>query len=162
MDAMNLLKRQHKEMNDLFDAFEKFDKHNDDKAKQSTFEQIADYLAIHTTIEESYFYPAARAQGTKEELAEAYDEHSEVKRLLLHAMKSTDHPGFSGLVAAIRGGLQHHIHEEENQLFPKVKKLLDKAQLDDIGAKMDKLAQELRTKGNARKNIKLTPAPAPA
>jgi hemerythrin superfamily protein len=157
MDATVLLKRQHKEVSALFDDFEAA---TGDKQKQRIFERIADELAIHTTIEETHFYPACRSRGTKEDLAEAYDEHKEVKKLLRHALASTDAPGFDGIVAAIRGAVEHHVDEEENQLFPKVKKLLDKAELDDIGDKMQAQADELKQRGNARAKIKPTPAPA--
>ncbi len=159
MDALDLLKGQHKEINALFDRFENSDQQSE---KLRLFEQIADMLAIHTMIEEKHFYPAARSKGTREDLAEAYDEHKEVKKLLLHAMKSTSAPGFDGLVAAIRGGLEHHIHEEETNLFPKVKKLLDKKELEDIRGKLDTMTEELRKKGNARTHISLTPVKAPA
>ncbi|MES2644631.1 MAG: hemerythrin domain-containing protein [Myxococcota bacterium] len=159
MDAMLLLKRQHKEVDALFDRYEK-SKDHDDKVK--LFEQIADELAIHTRIEETYFYPAARAKGTQDEIAEAYDEHKEVKKLLMDALKNTSAPGFDGRVAAIRGALDHHIHEEENELFPKVRKLCDKDDLDKVGDQMNELTEDLKKKGNARKNLSVTPAKAPA
>lgn len=159
MDSIALLKRQHKDVKALFDRFENSD---EDAEKLRIFQQIADFIAIHMIIEETHFYPAARAKGTREDLAEAYDEHKEVKKLLLHAMKSTSAPGFDGLVAAIRGGLEHHIDEEENNLFPKVQKLLDKKQLEEIGAKLDTMTNELRKKGNARTRISTTPEKAPA
>lgn len=159
MDAIKLLERQHREVEKLFEKFENSD---DDKVKLSTFEHIADVLAVHMEIEEKHFYPACRAKGTKDEVAEAYDEHKEVKRLVVHAMSSTQNPGFDGLVAAIKGGLHHHIHEEENQLFPKAKKLLDKDTLDDIGDKMNTMGEDLKQKGNARKLLTPARAKAPA
>lgn len=159
MDSMLLLKRQHKEVIDLFDRYEKAGGHND---KVKLFEQIADDLAMHTMIEETFFYPAARAKGTKDEIEEAYDEHMELKKLLMDAMKNTSAPGFDGRVAAIRGALEHHVREEENNLFPKVRKLCDKADLDRIGDQMNEMYDDLKRKGNARKNMSLTPAKAPA
>ncbi|MDP2309129.1 MAG: hemerythrin domain-containing protein [Pseudomonadota bacterium] len=159
MDAMLLLKRQHQELAGLFDRFEKS---NSEDTKLDLFNQIADALAIHTMIEEAWYYPAARSKGTKAELAEAYDEHKEVKRLLMDALKNTSAPGFDGRVAAIRGAVEHHVEEEENSLFPKVRKLLDKADLDRIGDQMNEMTEDLRRKGAARKRLSLTPAKAPA
>lgn len=159
MDAFTLLKRQHREVAALFEKFENSD---DDDTKQELFEQIADQLAIHTQIEEKYFYPACRAKSTQEDLAEAWDEHKEVKQLLVHALDSVDNPGFDGLVAAIKGGVEHHVDEEENELFPKVKKLLDKDELADIGDKMNALAESLLKKGNARNLLSKPAARAPA
>ena len=59
-------------------------------------------------------------------LEEAYDEHLEIKKLILDAMSSTDEPGFDGKVAALKGAVEHHVEEEEGELFPKVTKLLGK------------------------------------
>lgn len=157
MDATTLLERQHKEVAALFDEFENA---KDDAKKRRVFERIADNLAIHTMIEEAHFYPACRGRGTREDLAEAYDEHREVKKLLRHALSSTDAPGFDGIVAAIRGAVEHHVEEEEGNLFPKAKKLLGKDELTRIGDKMQQQADELRQRGRAREKLKLTPAHA--
>jgi hemerythrin superfamily protein len=159
MDALTLLMKQHREVEKLFEQFEAAD---DDDRKLEIFEKVADAIAVHATIEETYFYPALRSKGTREDLAEAYDEHNTVKQLLQTAMKSTDAPGFDGCVAAVKGALLHHVEEEESSLFKKARGLLDKDQFDDIGQKMQDLADDLWKKGDPRKSIKPAKMPAPA
>src|SRR3954447_9920886 len=134
MDAIKLLEQQHRMVEELFEQFEEAD---DETEKEALFEEIADNLAVHATIEERYFYPAVRARQTEEQLEEAYDEHLEVKKLLLDAMRSTDEPGFDGKVAALKGAVEHHVEEEEDELFPKVKKLLSTGALEALGQTME-------------------------
>ncbi len=151
MDAIRFLKTQHQEVEDLFEQFENSD---NEEQKQSLFEQIADDLAVHATIEERYFYPVVRAKQTEQEVEEAYDEHLEVKKLVLDCMSSTDDPGFDGKVAALKGAVLHHVEEEENQLFPEVKKLLDKGALEALGQRIEAEAADLEEEGSARFSIK--------
>jgi hemerythrin superfamily protein len=151
VDAIKFLKQQHDEVEDLFEEFENSES---DDEKLSLFEQIADDLAIHATIEERWFYPTVRAKQTEEQLEEAYDEHLEVKRLLLDCMSSTDEPGFDGKVAALKGAVLHHVEEEENEMFPEVKKLFEKDALEALGQQLEGEALTLEEKGNARLSVK--------
>jgi len=159
MDALALLEKQHREVEKLFGQFETA---KDEDRKIEIFEKLADAIAVHSTIEETHFYPALRSKGTKEDLAEAYDEHNTVKRLLVEAMRSTQSPGFDGLVAAVKGALLHHVKEEEGTLFPKARGALDKHQLGEIGQKMQAQADELFQKGSPRTSVKPTKVPTPA
>src|SRR4051812_10161025 len=152
MDAIKLLKTQHREVEKLFKAFEKSE---DDQEKQSLFEQIADDLVIHATIEERHFYPAVRARQTEEELEEAYDEHLEVKKLLADCLESTEEPGFDGKVAALQGAVLHHVEEEEGELFPKVEDLLGSEALEALGQIMESEAESIKSMGAPRKNLEV-------
>ena len=151
VDAIKFLKQQHDDVEGLFDEFENSE---NDQEKQSLFEQIADNLAIHATIEERYFYPAVRAKQTEQQLEEAYDEHLEVKKLILDCMNSTEEPGFDGKVAALKGAVLHHVEEEEGELFPKVKELFDKQGLDALGQQLEGEAASLEEQGGARFSVK--------
>src|SRR4051812_17370985 len=150
MDAIKLLEEQHREVEDLFEQFENTE---EDDQKQAIFEEIADALAIHATIEEKFFYPAVRARQTEEQLEEAYDEHLDVKKLLLKAMQTTEKPGWDAMVAAIKGAVEHHVEEEEDELFPEVRKLLAPDALEALGQVMEGEAAALEEKGNARLTI---------
>ena len=97
MNVLTLLKNQHQEVAELYAAFEASD---DDAEKLELFNQIADDLAVHSTIEERHFYPAIRARDTQKELTEAYDEHLEVKKLLVDCMRSTSTPAIARPVSA--------------------------------------------------------------
>src|SRR5690349_20234552 len=111
MDALALLKTQHRLVEQLFEEFES---NEEDEAKQTIFEQIADNLAVHCAIEERIFYPAVRARQTEENLEEAYDEHLDAKKIILEAMQDPEAPGFDGKVAALKGAVLHHVEEEES------------------------------------------------
>lgn len=152
MNAIKLLKQQHREVEALW---KKFEKEKDDGAKEALFERIADDLAIHAGIEEKYFYPAVRDRQTKDQLEEAYDEHLDIKKLILDAMDGTDNPGFDGLVAALMGAVQHHVEEEEEELFPTVQKLITKEALEALGETMEAEVEVLRGAGDARMTVQI-------
>ncbi len=156
MDAIKLIKEQHRLVEKLFKEFEKSD--NDNK-KRALFFEIADNLAVHATIEEHFFYPAVRKRQTEEEIEEAYDEHLEIKKLLVDAMNSTDRPGWDGMVAALKGAVEHHVEEEEDELLPQAEKLLEKETREAIGAQMEAEGDELMEAGDPRKNVKVETEP---
>lgn len=152
MDAIKLLKQQHREVSALFEQFEKTD---DDHAKQRIFITIADKLAVHATIEERHFYPAVRARQTEEEVVEAYDEHLEVKKLILEGLDKRQSPGFDGAVAALKGCVEHHVEEEEMELFPNVQKLMTAESLEAIGQTMEAETEILMAEGAPHRKVKV-------
>lgn len=156
MDAIKLLKQQHRLVEKLFDRFESSD---DGSEKMELFAEIGDQLAVHATIEERHFYPAVRARQTEENLEEAYDEHLEVKKLLVDALQSTDSPGFDGKVAALKGAVLHHVEEEEGELFPAVVKLLDRDTLEALGEIMEAEGLELMEEGAPRYRVRVESEP---
>ena len=156
MDAIKLLKKQHREVERLFAEFEKSE---EDAQKKVLFDQIADALAVHATIEERWFYPAVRARQTEEQLEEAYDEHLDVKKLLVEGMSNPDAPGFDGKVAAIKGAVEHHVEEEEDELFPEVQKLMADDALEALGQQMEAEAMQLFAAGEPRRNIRVESEP---
>ena len=159
MDAIKLLKQQHKEVDKLFKEFEKCEERDE---KQQILMRIADDLVVHATIEERHFYPAVRARQTEEEVEEAYDEHLEVKKLLADCLDSLDEPGFDGKVAALKGAVLHHVEEEEGELFPDVEKLLGDDALEAIGQIMEADAESLKAGGAPRKNLQIEIEPPAA
>jgi hemerythrin superfamily protein len=152
MNAIRLLKEQHRLVEELHRQFEASD---DDGDKKQIFFEIADNLAVHATIEERFFYPAVRARQTEEQLEESYDEHLEVKRLTLQAMDSTEEAGFDGRVAALMGALEHHVEEEEGELFPKVEQLMTREALEALGQRMEAEAADLLDEGAPRLKIRV-------
>ena len=156
MDAIRLLKQQHREVEDLFKKFEGSKK---PREREQFFFGIADSLAVHAAIEERYLYPAVRTRQTEEHIAEAYDEHLEIKKLLIDAMNSTEEPGFDGKVAALKGAVEHHVEEEEGELFPKVKKLLGDDALEALGQPMEGVAVEMLAAGGARHQVRVESEP---
>ncbi len=156
MDAIKLLKQQHRLVEKLFERFESSD---DGAEKLELFAEIGDQLAVHATIEERHFYPAVRARQTEEEIEEAYDEHLEIKQLLVDALDATEDRAFGAKVAALKGATLHHVEEEEHELFPEVAKLLDRDTLEAIGEIMESEALELMEEGAPRYRVRVENEP---
>jgi hypothetical protein len=147
MDAIRLLDRQHDEVEALF---ARVDKAATAAARQKLFEEIGDALAIHAAIEEKIFYPAVYASGTNEILLEAVEEHLAAKRVIadLIGLPSTDEHYIAKL-GVLREEILYHVRQERKELFPRARKLLDKAQLEALGEQMEALTAELKTGAQA-------------
>lgn len=150
MDAITLLKAQHDEVEALF---AKYEKATDAAAKQGIFNVIADNLAAHCSIEEKLFYPSVYIGEIKDELEEAVEEHLAAKRIIadLLAMKPTDSK-FDAKVKVLSEQIEHHVGEEEDELFPNVRKLMPKRELEALGEAMEKMFNKLM-EGAPRNNV---------
>ena len=149
MSAIDMLESQHREVEKLFAAFEKANA----AKKREIFLQIADKLAVHATIEEKHFYPAAKSEETKELLAESVEEHLSVKRLLADLLDEDDQETLEAKVKVLKEQIEHHVEEEENELFPQVEDLLDATALDALEQEMTATQEELLSEGNPREHI---------
>jgi hemerythrin-like domain-containing protein len=137
MNAIDLLREQHQEVKELFEQFEQAE---DPEEKESLFQQLADNLAAHATIEEKIFYPAAYAKKTKELLTEAVEEHLAMKRLVADLLDMTpDDENFTAKMTVLREQVEHHVEEEEGELFAAVKQDLQPEELEALGAEMEEL-----------------------
>jgi len=147
-DAVKLLVTDHKEVKALFKAYEKLVKDEADAdEKQATAHKICTLLTVHATVEEEIFYPAAR-QAIKEQdlIDEATVEHATAKDLI--AQIESMSPGdelYDAKVKVLNEYIEHHVKEEEEELFPKVKKTeLDLAELGtQLSARKEALLAEL-------------------
>ncbi len=135
MTALELLEEQHREVDDLI---AKILESEDSGLKQQQFDRLADSIAAHSTIEEKLFYPAVRTEDTEDLIKESYDEHREIKELLADMIDSDlEDDEFAEQLATLQERFTRHAHEEEEgELFPKVLKLLDRDQLETLGAEM--------------------------
>jgi hemerythrin superfamily protein len=133
MNAIELLKSQHREVEALFSKLERAT----GKSRRATFEALADNLAAHATIEEHQFYPAVKANRTEDILLESLEEHLGIKRVLADLLKtSSDDETFEAKVKVLKEQVEHHVEEEEEELFPKVKKLFGPLELEALGQEM--------------------------
>jgi hypothetical protein len=110
-DAIALLKADHREVEDLF---EKFEKASGAATKRKIAHQICNELKIHTMIEEEIFYPAFEGKIEKDTLDEAYVEHDGAK-LLVNDIEAGG-PGddfYDAKVKVLSEEIEHHVHEEE-------------------------------------------------
>lgn len=155
MNAIDLLKQQHREVEDLFEELESAGE-GAKKTKERLCQQISDALALHAEIEEKIFYPESKqaADDAEDLLREAVEEHLAVKRLLADIMDSSaSDEQFDAKMKVLKEQVEHHVEEEEQELFPKVKKACSDEELEDMGARMQQLAEELEEQGSPSQNI---------
>ena len=131
MDPFELLKADHRKVEQLFEQLESAS----GKTKMQVFEQIKTELELHTHIEEKFFYPALEEPEETHDLAlEAYEEHDVVKKLLreLGRAKSADDE-WEAQAKVLQENVEHHVQEEENELFEKAESALGEEELEELG-----------------------------
>ena len=140
MDAIKLLKTQHDEVEALFAKYEKAESADE---KVEIFEELGDKLAAHAAIEEKIFYPAAYKNGDAELedlLREAVEEHLTVKRTIADLLEMTpEDENFDAKVTVLKELIEHHVGEEESDLFKMAKKEIDAETLETMGVEMEEL-----------------------
>ena len=162
-DIIAELTTDHREVEELFQRIESLPSGHEDRRK--LVDEMTIELVRHSVAEEQYLYPAVRerVEGGDALADKELADHARVEQALKRLEGcDVDNPEFDRLLMMVMDEVTSHVEDEENNLFPKVKKLCDKKELDEIGTRLDTLANDLRKKGNARNQIKLTPAPAPA
>jgi hemerythrin superfamily protein len=152
IDALELLKSQHDEVEDLIEQIEDSD---DSEEKEELFQELADKLAAHSTMEEKLFYPSVMAEQTEELLVESTEEHLSVKRILADMMNlDVEDEHFDAKLTVIKEQIRHHARdEEEGQLFPKVRRLFSDDELAALGNECMALYEALIERGEPRMNV---------
>ena len=143
MNALDLLKKDHQEAARLMDQIETAADGGQNSGVE-LFNQLKNALTLHTRIEEQVFYPALENhQETRDLVKEAYTEHDEVKNLLSEISGlSPSSKDFLNKLTELRDNVEHHVEEEENEMFPKVKQVLSQNQIDEIGRRMLEMKQD--------------------
>lgn len=148
MNAINLLKADHEKVKGILAQLsESTDRAT--KKRTELLEKLEMEIMIHTQLEEQILYPAYKEAGGKDQeemYYEAKEEHRTVDSLVLPDLKTTDPstPEFSGRLKVVKELLQHHIEEEETEMFPQAKKLLGNAKLDELGKEMEEMKVSLK------------------
>jgi len=140
MDAIQLLKSDHQIVKGLLKELAETTSRAT-KRRLTLVAEIRLNLHAHTAIEEEIFYPAYRKAGGKEQekmYFEALEEHRAAEDLVLPDLLKTepDSEKFSGRAKVLKELIEHHIEEEEKELFKQAKQLLDKATLQSLGEHM--------------------------
>jgi len=137
MDALELLKEDHQKVKKLFAEAEGTE---DEKKKRRIFDEIKTELETHSRIEEEVFYPAMQEhEELKDMVLEAIEEHKQVKTLL-REMESlvSDSEKFEPKLSVLMENVEHHAEEEEEgKMFPKIRKMMNKQQLEQLGAELE-------------------------
>jgi len=135
MDVLDMLKKDHQAVTKLFQRFK--DEENA-RARSALVEKICEELDTHTRIEEELFYPAVEDSGDADldrMVGEARQEHEQVKercRMLREAIASEEADGLDDEVSALEQDVEHHVTEEEGEMFPRVEEFIDVAQRTEI------------------------------
>ena len=160
MDAIALLKRDHEEVERLFRQFEKLTERAH-RSKQRIVMKIIRELAIHAAVEEMLFYPAVRTAALKanvrtlkeaaDTVLESLEEHHVVKWTLseLEKMKPEDER-YDAKVQVLMESVRHHVEEEEEELFPKARRLLGDDLLFELGDRIEKAKKIAPTRPHPR------------
>jgi hemerythrin superfamily protein len=139
-DVIEILEAQHKEVDMIFESLEK-----GSGDRRALFEQLANLLAAHATVEEKIFYPAVMAKETSELLHESVEEHLAIKRVLADMLElRVDDDSFKAKLTVVKEQVSHHAHkEEEKKLFPKVKQLFTVDERAALGNELLVMFEEL-------------------
>ena len=138
MDAITLLKYDHKTVENLFKQFEKAGDRAV-KTKRKLVDQMIEELTTHAYVEEAFFYPAARAAApdTADHVLESIEEHHVVVWILseLARMDPADER-FTAKVTVLIENVRHHVKEEEQDWFPQVRKAMGSKALRQLGEEL--------------------------
>jgi hemerythrin superfamily protein len=152
MNAIALLKHQHREVEALFKQVHKAKMGG---PRRNLFERIADALAVHANIEEKHFYPAVKERATEEILLESAEEHLAIKRVLADLLQlDASDETFAAKIKVLEDEVTHHVEEEEEELFPRVERMFDDEALESLGEAMEDAQAALLQAGNPRESVR--------
>ena len=145
MDAFSLLKADHRKVAELFERLEK----TSGKRKLEVFAQIKAELDLHALIEEKVFYPALqKPEETHDLTLEAYEEHKQVKSLLRQLSRArTANEEWQAKAKVLQENVEHHVDEEENELFKKADAALSDEEIEELGQRLE--AEKERQQGRS-------------
>jgi hemerythrin superfamily protein len=128
-NVLELLTSQHAELDALIGKIER------GKDARAAFQEMADKLAAHATIEEKIFYPAVMSEKLDDLLHESVEEHLEIKRVLADMlMLDIGSDRFMAKLTVLKENLSHHAHEEEeDKMFPMLRRSMAEDELVAIG-----------------------------
>jgi hemerythrin-like domain-containing protein len=132
-DPVAILKRDHREVAAMLRTLE------DSKPgarRRATVEKLVAALELHMDIEERDIYPVIERAVGKEEAEEAGVEHRLAREGLQQLQALVDEPGFGAAVAMLTAGIRHHVKEEEQEVFPELKRNIDRDELRALGERV--------------------------
>jgi hemerythrin superfamily protein len=152
MDAIDVLEADHKQVEQLFKKFEKAGDRAY-KTKRDLVDEIIRELVVHAEIEEQIFYPRIRkaVPETKDEILEDLEEHHVMELLLAELVRmDAEDERFDAKVAVLIEIVRHHVAEEEEDLFPKVRKRLSADYLEEMAEELKAAKDTVPTKPHPR------------
>ena len=130
MKATSLLENQHRKVEALFKKLEA-----GRSEPEPVLEELANSLAAHMAIEQEIFYPAIK-EVDEDVVNESYEEHALAEVALKRLLSASDEDSFKARVTTLKELIEHHVTEEEEELFPEVEKALGDDALEQLGKAM--------------------------
>jgi hypothetical protein len=143
MNAFTLLKDDHEKVAGILEKLDATTERGV-KTREELFTQLKTELDVHTEIEETIFYPALERHEESRDIAlEAVEEHRIVKELLgeLDSLAKDDEV-WTAKMTVLKENIEHHVEEEEGEMFSKARKALTKEEIDDLGTRMEAAQQK--------------------
>ena len=143
MNAFTLLKQDHQTVAGLLEKIDQTTERGV-KTREDLFAKLKNELDVHTKIEETIFYPALEnEEDTRDITLEAFEEHRLVKQLLgeLESM-SKDDEEWTAKFTVLKENIEHHVEEEEGEMFEKARKVLSKEDQETLGARLEQAKKE--------------------
>lgn len=145
MDVFELLEKDHEKVKGLL---AKLAATSDGAAKsrEGLFKELATELALHSKAEEMIVYPRLKEfDELRDMVMEGIDEHQEAEQLLGElADLAKDDPQWGGKLKELTQALEHHVKEEEDELFPEARDLIDANELVELGVSVEQEKKEMR------------------
>lgn len=136
MDALELLKQDHQKVSQLLQRGQEADP----KQRKQIFKEIKNELETHARIEETIFYPAMEEhEELKDMVLESLEEHKQMKTVLRElARLSPNSERFKPKFKVLKDNVEHHaVEEEEGKMFPKIRKIIGKSELEELGEELE-------------------------
>ena len=145
-DPVVLLKKDHREAEAMLKTLASS---RPGARRRATVEKLVAALQLHMQIEESDVYPLVAEVVDEESAQEAEIEHQLARDALSQLQNLVDAPGFGAVVAMLTAGIKHHVKEEEQEIFPQLKRKINRDQLRMLGDEVA-AAKKGRTAARAR------------
>ncbi len=150
MNAFQLLKEDHQKVSGLFQQIEPTTERAE-KTRTELFAKLKEELDVHAKIEESVFYPAIKqAAETREIVLEGFEEHHVVKMLLkeLEAVP-VDTEQWTAKLKVLKENVEHHVEEEEGEMFQKARQVLSEEEINQLGARLEEMKTQLQSQAKS-------------
>ena len=149
MDALRLLKDDHDKMRKLLDDLETTTQRGV-RTREELFSKIKGELTIHEIIEEEIFYPALKDHPkAKDIVLEGYEEHHVVDTVMAELEDlPVDDERWGAKATVMKENVEHHMEEEEGEMFQKARQVFDRDELDELGTRMERRKTEAQEELN--------------
>lgn len=149
MDAINLLTQDHRTAEDVFQQFEQT---SDRDKRRELVDTMIKELSVHAAIEEKHLYPFLRDLGVEQDsIEEGEHEHAQAKAVLAALTRlQPEDEHFEPIVRELIADVRHHVAEEENDLFPRLRDSASQDDLEQVGQRLEQAKQDAPTKPSAK------------